>query len=405
MGVGHKNKINNEQVQKSNESLDKTKKTNNDKKNKDDLMKESLKVNGNKIEAEKSKELIRKIPKKFEVIQKIENCNKMLEKKDDRCITSFTLLKNNRIVITFKGGIIKFYEFTKINGEILLIELIRLEEDEYCFNYAIELQDRNVAACSEDGTVKNNDPIYTIKELENQNLVLGCWKNILVYQKASEYELINKIKINEYTFSILEISPNEIIASHSESKTLTGHNFRNYKFYSIKDIESNENCNILCKYKNQRDIIFVAFDKGINIVSIAKKILIKKIMLNEIISSLCPIEMKVDLGGENKTIWGLMLGAKRKIFGEKVNYAYSMLQIGFNLNEKDEGILTDDGKKDIEYKIISRKDRIHYYDITNLQNSLWEKNKDSLKILENKDEQWIFSSGNEDKLIKIWKFK
>ena len=100
-----------------------------------------------------------------------------------------------------------------------------------------------------------------------------------------------------------------------------------------------------------------------------------------------------------------MLGAKRKIFGEKVNYAYSMLQIGFNLNEKDEGILTDDDKKDIEYKIISRKDRIHYYDITNLQNSLWGKNKDSLKILENKDEQWIFSSGNEDKLIKIWKFK
>ena len=82
-----------------------------------------------------------------------------------------------------------------------------------------------------------------------------------------------------------------------------------------------------------------------------------------------------------------------------------MLQIGFNLNEKDEGILTDDGKKDIEYKIISRKDRIHYYDITNLQNSLWDKNKDSLKIMENKDEQWIFSSGNEDKLIKIWKFK
>ena len=32
----------------------------------------------------------------------------------------------------------------------------------------------------------NKDPIYIIKELENQNLVLGCWKNILVYQKASE---------------------------------------------------------------------------------------------------------------------------------------------------------------------------------------------------------------------------
>ena len=289
---------------------------------------EKAEINGNKINKEKPKEKNKTILTKFEVIQKIENCDKLLDKKDDRCITSFALLKNNRIVITFKGGIIKFYEFTKINEEILLIELARLEEDEYCFNYAIELQDKNVAACSEDGTVKimklffdekkenieekikiiqiinemNKDPIYIIKELENQNLVLGCWKNILVYQKASEYELINKIKINEYTFSILEISPNEIIASHSESKTLTGHNFENYKFYSIKNIESNENTNIICKYNNKRDIIFVAFDKGINIVSIVKKILIKKIILNEIISSLCPIEMEVDLGEEYRIL-------------------------------------------------------------------------------------------------------
>ena len=56
-------------------------------------------------------------------------------------------------------------------------------------------------------------------------------------------------------------------------------------------------------------------------------------------------------------------------------------------------------------KIISRKDRIHYYDVNNLQNSLWDKNKDTLEFIENKDEQWMFSSGNEDKLIKICKFK
>ena len=58
--------------------------------------------------------------------------------------------------------------------------------------------------------------------------------------------------------------------------------------------------------------------------------LVKNIVLNEIISSLCPIEMNVDIGDGNKKIWGLMLGAKRKIFGEKVNFAYSMLQVGFN---------------------------------------------------------------------------
>ena len=62
--------------------------------------------------------------------------------------------------------------------------------------------------------------------------------------------------------------------------------------------------------------------------------------------------------------------AKRQIFGENVNYAYSMLQIGFNLNEKDQGNFGDDDNKNIDYKIISRKDRIHYYDINNLQNSI-----------------------------------
>ena len=420
-------KENIEKKEKIIEEIKNLKNVDNNIENQNEIKNEKIKHNGNtksKIKEKKPKEEPKTIVKKLEVIQKIENCEKKYEKRDERCITSFALLKNNKIVFTYKGGIIKFYEFIKHNNEIQLIELLRLEEDEYCFNYAIELYDDNVAVCSEDGTVKiiklllenNNekykiiqiikemkdDPIYIIKELENKNLVLGCWKNILVYQKAEEYELINKIKIGEYTFSILEISPNEIIASHSESKTLTGHNFNNYKFYTIENVESNENNNIICKYNNKRDIIFVGFNKGINIVSIDKKIILNKIMVNEIISSLCPIEMNIKIGDENKKIWGLMLGAKRKIFGEKVNYAYSMIQIGFNLNEKDEGIINDD--KDIKMQIISRKDRIHYYDITNLQNSIWNKNKDTLNIIENKDEQWIFSSGNEDKLIKIWKF-
>ena len=116
--------------------------------NQEEEKKENIIPNGNTKSKVKTKDQ-KKIAKKFEVIQKIENCEKKFEKKEERCITCFTLLQNNRIVITFKGGIIKFFEFTKKKNEILLIELVRLEEDEYCFNYAIELQDRNVAACSE----------------------------------------------------------------------------------------------------------------------------------------------------------------------------------------------------------------------------------------------------------------
>jgi hypothetical protein len=370
--------------------------------------------------------IIPKIPKEFRVIEKIENCELKLENRDERCITSFELLKKNRILIVFKGGIIKIYELEKNGNVIQLKELLRLEEDEYCFNYGIELKDGNLAVCSEDGTIKiikllfdenvqtnekhkiiqkmedkNQDPLYTIKQLENEDLAVGCWKNILIYQKAEKFELINKIYVNEYTFSILELTPNVIVTSHTESKSLTIHDLNNYENDVINNIESNENNNIICKYNNKNEIVLVAYDKGINVVSIVKKCLIKTIVLDQTISGLCPIMMNTDVGGRNEKIFGVLCGAKRRIFGENVNYAYSLLQLGFNLNEKDKGEIDID--KAIEYKEISRKDRVHYYDINNLKNSIFLKNNDTLAIKDDKNEQWIFSAGNEDKLLKIWK--
>ena len=375
---------------------------------------------------------------KIAVLDKIETCKSKLDNRDERCITSFAILRNNRILITFKGGIIKIYELEKNNNspsdinnpnEIQLKEILRLEEDEYCFNYGIEFKNGNLGVCSEDGTVKiiklffdekpnskekykiiqrieekNQDPIYTMKELTNENFVLGCWKNILVYQKADEYELINKIFIGDYTFSIIELSPNEIISSHTETKTLTVHNFNNYDTYTINNIESNENNNIICKYNNKNDIIFVAYNNGVNIVSIINKCLLKKIELNEIISGLCPMEMTLSTGdGKTKKIFGLICGAKRQIYGENVNFAYSFLQMGFNINKVDKGEINAKDDKDIKFEIISRKDRIHYYDVNNIINTIFCKNNDTLKINENKNEQWIFSSGNEDKKLRIWK--
>lgn len=365
--------------------------------------------------------------KEIRVLQKIENCELKLENRDERCITSFEILRNNRILIVFKGGIIKVYELEKNGSVTQLKELLRLEEDEYCFNYGIELKDGNLAVCSEDGTIKiikllfdenvqghekhkiiqkmedkNQDPLYTIKELENEDLAVGCWKNILIYQKAEKYELINKIYVNEYTFTILELSPNVIVSSHTESKSLTIHDLNNYENDIINNIESNENNNIICKYNNKNEIVLVAYNEGISIVSIIKRCLIKKIVLKEIISGLCPIMMDSDVGGsKTEKIFGILCGAKRKIYGENVNYAYSLLQIGFNLNDKDKGEI--DINKSIEYKEISRKDRVHFYDVNNLKNSMFLKNNDTLTIKDDKNEQWIFSAGNEDKLLKIWK--
>ena len=404
-----------------------------------DINKENKKIEKH----ETTQDIVPEKPKEIKIIEKIEDCKTKLRNKDERCITSFAILRNNRILLTLKGGFIKFYEFKKnINNmpsniendnniyEIELKEILRLEEDEYCFNYGIELFDGNVAVCSEDGTVKiiqlffdenlaetgekykiiqfieekNQDPIYTIKEITNHNLVLGCWKNILVFQKANEYELVNKILVGEYTFTILELSPNVIVSSHTESKSLRVHNLINYKIFQINNIESNENNNIICKYNNQNEIVFVAYDKGINIVSIINRCLIQKIELGEIISGLSPMIMDVDIGnGKTTKIFGLLCGAKRKIYGENVNYAYSLLQLGFNINSKNPGIIDLKNDKKIECIELSRKDRIHYYDINNIINSAFCKNIDTLNIIENKGEQWIFSSGNEDKLLSIWK--
>ena len=281
------------------------------------------------------------------------------------------------------------------DGNVIILKLF--------FDEVIKVNNNNyeIAQILEE---KERDPIYIIKELINKNLILGCWKNILIYQKANEYELINKIIIGDYTFSLLELSPNEIISSHSGSSTLNLHNLKEYEIETINNIQSNENNDIICKYNNKNEIVFVAFNKGINIVSIINKCLIKKIELNEIITGLCPIMINLNNGkGKKRQVFGLLCGGKRKLYREEVNYAYSLIQIGFNLNEKDMGSIDSNDYTRIEWEKISKKDRIHFYDITNIQNNIFCKNNDTLKINENKDEQLIFSSGNEDKTLNIWK--
>ena len=44
-----------------------------------------------------------------------------------------------------------------------------------------------------------------------------------------------------------------------------------------------------------------------------------------------------------------------------------------------------------------------YRELFYIKNSVFSKNNNSLTINENKDEQWIFTCGNEDKRLNIWK--
>ena len=183
------------------------------------------------------------IDKKY-LKERINNYELKIIKDEERCITSFALLRNNKILLTLKGGIIKIYKFIHPcvgnTNKIELIELIRIEEEEYCFNYGIELKNGDLAVCSEDSTIKiikiifnnidnnledNNiikdkneskyliiqninlvhEPLYIIKEFSNRELIIGGWEYILFFVKVpsiNKYELINKIFIKDRTFSL-----------------------------------------------------------------------------------------------------------------------------------------------------------------------------------------------------------
>ena len=379
--------------------------------------------------------------------ENISNFDLIYENKNKRCITSFALLRNNKIMLTFKGGIIIIYEFIKDKKKkekFELKEIINLEREEYCFNYGIELKNGDLAICSEDSTIniiellldinnnkktenKNNnennddnhkykikqlinlgnDPLYIIKEFINGELVVGSWNFIFIFNKIKNldiYELITKIFIDDRTFSLIELNPGEILSSQCYSKQLTIHKIHDMESIIINNIESNENPNIICKYKNQNEIIFVASDKGINVVSVIHKCLIQIFNTKEIISSICPFISHL----KNKIeIFTLLCGTKKRVFGRKVNFSYNLLQIFFKSKEKNKNEIVFDGNinnqinKITEYRM-PEKESIHFYDIKQIENLFFCDNN----IFDMKKEgQMIISIGCEDKSLKFWKFK
>ena len=138
----------------------------------------------------------------------------------------------------------------------------------------------------------------------------------------------------------------------------------------INNIESNENPKIICKYKNQNEIIFVANDKGINVVQVIQKRLIQKFNTKKIISSICPFISHL----KNKIeIFTLICGTKKRVFSRNVYFSYNLLQIFFESkeNNKNENILDgniNNQKKKITGYRISEKESIHFYDIKQIEN-------------------------------------
>ena len=332
-------------------------------------------------------------------------------------------------MLILKGGIIKIYKFTNSNSnnpqDIEIKEIIKIEEEEYNFNYGIELKNGNLAFCSEDSTIKiikinynqidnnqedndnnnidnkyaiiqkidlGNEPMYIIKEFIKGELILGCWQYILIFLKVpkiNKYELMNKVLIKDKTFSLIELSKGVIISSQCYSKKLTIFNMNNYKFNIINNIESNENPNIICKYNKRNDIVIVAYNKGINIVSITNKCIIKNFEIKAKVTSLCPFI--THLNNKNTEIFSLLCGIKSKVFNQNVNYNYNFIQIGFNIDDKN-------GEK-IEIVIFEEKSKVHFNEINSIENLFFSNNK---IINMNRDEQLIISIGSEDKRLILW---
>ena len=76
---------------------------------------------------------------------KIDSNKKLFENREERCIMDFTILDNDKIAICYKGGIFNIYKFTYNDNKFLSKNIIHIEDDEYCFNKVIKLNDNKIA--------------------------------------------------------------------------------------------------------------------------------------------------------------------------------------------------------------------------------------------------------------------
>ncbi len=398
----------------------------------------NLNTNSNNIKHKKQKIDSYQINKEIKADEKIEDYEQTINIKEDRCITSFTILGNNRIMLTFKGGFIKIYEIVidENTQNIKLNEIIKIEEKEYCFNYGIELQNGNLAVCSEDSTIKiikikdeddedeeedeenkdkkysiiqeeelDNEPLYIVKQLTGGELVFGGWDYITMFsyiKSINKFEFIHKVQIKDRTFSLLELNPSVIVSSQCYSRKLTLYNIKTCEMESINNIESNENPNILCKYNNKNNIIFVANNKNISIVSIDKKCVLKYIELNVEVTSICPFITHINENNKKKEVFTLICGLKKKVFWKDVNYYFNLIQIGIIINPEENQKKNNHNKdnNNIVYYFLSEKEKVHFYDIKAIENLKYCKN-----ITTKENEQKLITIGSEDRRMILWEIK
>ena len=130
-------------------------------------------------------------------------------------------------------------------------------------------------------------------------------------------------------------------------------------------------------------------DGGLNIIDVKNNKLLKYIKTEYSINSLCIINnyKKAD------SIFEILCGTQKRIYGEKVNFKFGIVQYEFDLKDIN----------DIKFNTKSKLERVHYYQITKIMNSLYSKNCNNLIFNKDNKNQIIFTIGSEDKLMKIFK--
>ena len=290
-------------------------------------------------------------------------------------IYCFTQLKNSNIAIGYNSGSIGIYETKNVT------QLIQINSHSKDIRYILELNNGNIASCSNDNLIiinklsKDNKSYKEIQKIENTSCVykiieinkilISCncesidiWIN---NPQNNLYENYESIKIGKNIYGLLQIN-DKLFVAHIAMSTLHFYNIDNFTL--IKELN-----NIPTRLYNNltlinNDILCIGSTEQIYLVSISKMDIIKIVNVEK-----CGIECLCIL--PNNT---LLCGVT--ITGNNLPY-YSFIQ--FKLNNENDDLIE-----------ISRKDKVHGWTIYDL------------KYIIVNGQYKIASSGSMDCKIKIW---
>ena len=287
----------------------------------------------------------------------------------------FTQLNNSNIAIGYNSGSIGIYETKNFT------QLIQINSHSKDIRYILELNNGNIASCSNDNLIiinklskdnKSNEEIQKIentscvyKIIEINKILISCncesidiWIN---NPQNNLYENYESIKIGKNIYGLLKVN-DKLFVAHIAMSTLHFYNIDNFTL--IKELN-----NIPTRLYNNlalinNDIVCIGSTEQIYLVSISKMEIIKIVNVEK-----SGIEC-LSILPNNTLLCGVT------ITGINLPY-YSFIQ--FKLNNENNDLIE-----------ISRKDKVHGWTIYDL------------KFVIINGQYKIASSGSMDCKIKIW---